>query len=387
LRRRLWLVTLFRKTARDDARAREGVLVRFHARRGWLAAVLLSFAAAPSMAATITPTPALQEVIDAAKKEGALTLQYGDAILGGAEGAQIAQAGIKDMFGIDLQVTFHPGPSFAQVASKLYTEMQAGQKASTDVFNSTAVELDPYLDRGLFRKVPWTDLYPGRITDQISEADGRALRVVTATPGILYNKKDGADFANVHEMADLLKPEYKGRLDTEPYLAGFDVLVANGVWGYDKTAAFVKEFSSQIGGLVRCGATEQIAAGQIPGLAIDCGGNEQNLPKYKDVLAHNIIHDAAMRRFNYIAIPTNAAHPNAGILFALYVSSPDGQRKIQYSLYGTDLDTYPDGISHATTAALEAQGVKFQDVTTAWWNSHEEIDKDLQKLIKIITQQ
>lgn len=359
----------------------------FRVYRRLIACLFVGFIAAPAGAATITPTPALQQVIDAAKKEGALTLQYGDAILGGAEGSQIAQAGIKEMFGVDIQVTFHPGPSFAQMASRLFTEMQAGQKASTDVFNSTAVELDPYLERGLFRKVPWTELYPGRITDQISEADGRALRVVTATPGILYNKKDGADFANVHEMADLLKPEYKGRLDTEPYLAGFDVLVAKSVWGFDRTAAFVKRLSGQIGGLVRCGATEQVAAGQIPALAIDCGGNEQNLPKYHDVLAHNILRDAAMRRFNYICIPTNAAHPNAGILFALYISSPDGQRKIQYSLYGTDLDTYPDGYSHPVTAALEAQGIKFQEVTTAWWNSHAEIDKDLQKLIKIITQQ
>jgi ABC-type Fe3+ transport system substrate-binding protein len=361
--------------------------MRYLALRGLLAAVLLGFAPGFSMAATITPTPALQQVIDGAKKEGALTLQYGEAILGGAEGAQIAQAAIKEMFGVDIQITFHPGPSFAQVASKIFTEMQAGQKASTDVFNSTAVELDPYLDRGLFRKVPWTELYPGRITDQISEADGRALRVVTALPGILYNKTAGADFANVHEMADLLKPEYKGRIDTEPYLASFDVLVAKSVWGFDKTAAFVKQYSAQIGGLVRCGAIEQIAAGQIPALAIDCGGSEQNLPKYKDVLAHNILDDAAMRRFNYICIPTNAAHPNAGILFALFISSPEGQRKVEYSIYGTDLDTYPDAISHETTADLEKQGVKFHDVTTAWWNSHAEIDNDLKKLIKIITQQ
>jgi ABC-type Fe3+ transport system substrate-binding protein len=362
--------------------------VELHIDRRWVvAAAMLAVALAPSAAFAITQSAELQQVIDGAKKEGALTLQYGPAILGGAEGASVATSGIKEMFGVDLQINFHPGPSFAQMASKIFTEMQAGQKASTDVYNATAVELDPYLDRGLFRSVPWTKLYPERITPVISEADGRALRVVTATPGIIYNKKVGADFASVSMMGDLLKPQYKGRLDTEPYLAGFDVLVADGIWGYDKTADFVRKLSGQIGGLVRCGATEDVASGQIHALALDCGGNEQNLPKYKDVLAHNIIRDAAMRRFNYLCIPTNAAHPNAGILFGLYVSSPEGQRNIQYSLYGTDLDTYPDGVSYPITRALEQQGVKFQEVTTAWWNSHAEIDKDLQKLIKIITQQ
>jgi len=361
--------------------------VRFRIHRAVLTAAMLGLATPSALAAAITPSPELQQVIDGAKKEGALTLQYGDAILGGAQGARVATAGIKTMFGVDLQISFHPGPSFAPMASKIYTEMQAGQKASTDVYNATAVELDPYLARDLFRSVPWTKLYPGRITPEIAEADGRALRVVTATPGILYNKTSGADFASVTTMADLLKPEYKGRIDTEPYLAGFDVLVAKSVWGYDKTTAFVKAYSAQVGGLVRCGATEQVASGQIPALAMDCGGNEQNLPKYKDVLAHNIIRDAAMRRFNYICIPMNAAHPNAGILFALFISSPEGQHNVQYSLYGTDLDTYPDGYSHPVTAALEKQGVKFQDVTTSWWNSHEEIDNDLKKLIKIVTQQ
>jgi len=361
--------------------------VRFHADRGCLVAMLLGIIAAPSMAATIAPSPALQQIVAGAKQEGALTLSYGDAILGGSRGAQVAAAGIKAMFGVDLRVSFHPGPSFAPMASRLYTEMEAGQKASTDVYNATAVEIYPYLERGLFRSIPWTSLYPGRITPTISEAGGRALRVVTATPGILYNKRVGADFAQVAVMSDLLKPAYKGRLDTEPYLAGFDVLVASGVWGYAKTAAFVHALSPQVAGLVRCGATEQVASGEIPSLAMDCGGGQQNLPKYGGVLGHTIFRDAAMRRFNYLCIPTNAEHPDAGILFALYVSSPEGQRQIQYSLYGTDLDTYPDARSHATTAALEQQGVKFQDVTLSWWGSHAEIDNDLKKLIKIITRQ
>jgi ABC-type Fe3+ transport system substrate-binding protein len=329
----------------------------------------------------IDKTPELQAVIDGAKKEGTLTLSYAENILGGSLGARVARAGIADMFGVSLDVQFTPGPSFAPMASKLYTEMQAGQKASTDVYNGTAVQIYPYIDRGLFRKVDWVKLYPGRITPEIAEEDGRALRVITALQGVLYNKRVAPEFGKVVTMADLLKPEYKGKLFTTPYLAGFDVLVADGVWGYAKTADYIGKLSPQIGGLVPCAATDRIAAGEVPALAIDCAGAEQNLPKYRDVLAHVIVHDAAARRYNYLCIPMNAAHPDAAILFALYLSSPEGQKAVPLDLFGVDLDSYPETSTHARVVAAEKQGVKFTDVTVAWWGSHKNIDGDLKKLI------
>jgi ABC-type Fe3+ transport system substrate-binding protein len=349
--------------------------------RAIVAAVALTVALLPLRhASAATVPPQLQAVVDGAKKEGALTLQYAENIMGGTQGSQVAQAGIKKMFGVSLDVRFAPGPSFAPMASKLYTEMQAGQKASTDVYNGTAVQIDPFLARGLFRKIDWTALYPGRITPQIAEADGRALRIITALPGVLYNKRVAPEFGKVTMMADLLRPEYKGKLFTTPYLAGFDVLVADSVWGYAKTEAFVAKLSAQVGGLVPCAASDRIASGEVPALAIDCAGSEQNLPKYRDVLGHVVIHDAAMRRYNYLCIPENAAHPNAGILFALYSSSPAGQKDLAFDLIGIDLDDYPETQSHARVTALEAQGVKFQDVTIEWWRSQKNIDSDLKKL-------
>jgi ABC-type Fe3+ transport system substrate-binding protein len=330
-------------------------------------------------------SPELQKVIAGAKAEGALTLSYAENIIGGSQGSRIGAAGIKKMFGVDLDVSFTPGPSFAPMASKLYTEMQAGQKATTDVYNGTAVQIEPYLKRGLFRKIAWPALWPERIPPAISEADGQALRIVTALPGVLYNKRVVPEFGKVVTMADLLKPEYKGKLFTTPYLAGFDVLVASSVWGYEKTAAYVDKLSSQVGGLVPCAATDRIAAGEVPALAIDCAGAEQNLPQYRDVLDHRVIHDAAARRYNYIGVPENAAHPNAAILFALFISSPEGQKTVLLDLFGIDLDSYPETQTHARVTALEKKGVKFQDVTLAWWGSQTNIGADLKKLTNQIT--
>jgi ABC-type Fe3+ transport system substrate-binding protein len=273
------------------------------------------------------------------------------------------------------------------MASRLYTEMQAGQPASTDAYNGTAVEITPYLDRGLFRKIPWTTLYPSRITPEIDEADGRALRINTKLPGILYNKRVAPEFAKATVMSDLLSPAYKGKFDSEPYLAGFDVLVAKDVWGYDKTADFVRKLSGVVGGLVDCGASGRIASGEIPAIALSCAGAAAHIAAYNEVLSEVILHDAAMRRYDYLCVPTNAAHPNAAILFALYVSSPEGQTKILHDLFGSELDSYADTETHQEIVALEKQGVTFTNVTIEWWSTHEGVDADLGKLTKIIAAQ
>lgn len=350
-----------------------------------LATALLSLV--PAQAGAAEMTPELKAVIDGAQKEGALTLSYAENIMGGSEGAQIAAAGIKKMFGVTLDVGFYPGPSFAPMAGKLYTELQADQKASTDVYNGTAVQIDPYLKRNLFRAIDWTKLWPERITPETVEADGRALRIVTALPGVLFNKRVAPEFGKIVTTDDMLKPEYKGKLYTTPYLAGFDVLVANSMWGYDRTLDYVRKLSVQVGGLAPCAAVDRIAAGEIPALAIDCAGGEHHLAKYRDVLDHVIIHDAAMRRYNYLCIPANAAHPNAGILFALFSSSPEGQKTILLDLFGLDLDSYPETQTHEGVTKLEAQGVKFEDVTIAWWGSHSNISSDLKKLTDMIARQ
>jgi iron(III) transport system substrate-binding protein len=344
-------------------------------------------ASAQAPAQTVPPSLALQAVIDGAKQEHTLTLSYGANILGGADGARVATAGIKAMFGVDLTLDYAPGPSFAPMASRLYTEMQAGQPASTDAYNGTAVEITPYLDRGLFRKIAWTTLYPNRITPDIDEADGRALRINTKLPGILYNKRIAPQFAKATVMNDLLNPDLKGKFDSEPYLAGFDVLVAKDVWGYDKTVDFVRKLSDAVGGLVDCGASGRVASGEIPAIALSCAGAAAHTAAYSDVLGEVILHDAAMRRFDYLCVPTNAAHPNAAILFALYISSPEGQEKVLHDLFGSELDSYADTDTHREIVALEQAGVSFTNVTIGWWSSHEGVDADLGKLTKIIAAQ
>ena len=343
--------------------------------------------AAPSARAqTATANPELAKVIEGAKKEGKLLLRSTTSVNGAADGAKVAQAGIKKMFGVDLDVQWVPGPAFAPLAAALYQEKQAGQPASGDVYVATPVQITPYLTRGMFRKVDWLKLMPDRIKPELVEGDGTSLRFMTFLPGINYNVKVATWVPQINVISDVLKPEYKGKFVTTPFLAGFDVMLADSKWDFAKTKEFITKMSGQIAGLIGCEAEDRIASGETPALVLDCSGGSQNRLRYrgKGILDTHIVSDMAQRRYAYMTIPAHSAHPNAAILYTLFISSAEGQEKVVWDLYGQDLDNYPGSHTGKKIAALRAKGVKFTDVDISWWKTNQGIAKEHGELIKII---
>src|SRR5579875_2500524 len=330
------------------------------ARVATIVAAALTGAAARAQAPArpAADNPLLAAAIAGADKEGALTVRWTNNIFGGPDGAKMAEAAINKMFGTHIRIEWSPGPAYGPMAAQLYQEMQAGQPASSDLYIATAVQLSPYLDKNLFRKVDWVALDPARIAPAMVEADGRAIRIASNLPGIVYNMKVAPWVAEVKTTADLLKPQYKGKFYTTPFLGGFDVLLASDVWGVAKTTDYVKKLAPQLAGLVGCEATTRIASGEIPALAIDCGGGIPNRIDYrgKGILGNEVLSDMAERRYNYLAIPTHAPHPNAATLFVLYIMSAEGQAKMMWDLMGSDLDDFPDSQMKKEFEAIEARG-------------------------------
>jgi len=347
-----------------------------------------AFAIGAAQAATVPMTPELAKVVKTAEAEGTISLRSTNTVFAGPEGAKFAQDAINKTFGTHLTVAWTPGPAYGPLAAILYQEKLAGQKSSTDVYTTTAVQMTPYLDKDLFRVVDWAKLMPSRINPNMVEAEGRALRFQTVLPGILYNRKAAPWVSSIETTADLLKPELKGKFYTTPFLAGFDVLLANDVWGVPKTEDFVRRLSPQLAGLAGCEATDRIASGEIPALVVDCSGGAVNRLKYrgKGILANHVIRDMAQKREDYLAIPVNAPHPNAAILYTLYVMTHEGQERMVYDLFGDDLYDFPDSHIHREADALAAKGIKFIDVTFDWWRAHPGLDKANAALAKLVRQ-
>jgi ABC-type Fe3+ transport system substrate-binding protein len=330
-------------------------------------------------------SPALAAIIEGAKKEGKLLIRSTpSSTLAGPEAQQAAQAGIKATFGIDLPIEWSPGTAYGPLAAQLFQEMQAGTPASTDVLALTPVQVVPYLEKGLFRPIDWAALLPS-LDAALVEADGKALRVSLALPSILYNVKAAPWVAAINSSSELLDPTLKGKFVTTPFLGGFDALLADDAWGVAKTTAYVHQFATQIGGFASCGSVDRIASGEIAALVLDCGGGWPNDLHYrgKNIIATRIVGDIAELRYSYVTIPTHAAHPNAAILYSLYLVTPQGQQKVMADYNGFDLGAYPGSYARSVVEGEKAKGVKFIDVTVDWWKTHPDIDRKVIDLIKI----
>jgi ABC-type Fe3+ transport system substrate-binding protein len=356
--------------------------MRFTIAIGSAALAALAFA---TEASAITMTPELQKIVDAAKKEGGLTIGMSDEPMAGSQGAEDGEKGMNKMFGTNLKVRFFVAPPYAEQGAKILTEMQAKQPASTDVYVSTAVQFSPLAKQGLFMPVEWAKLYPERIKPEFVEGDNRAIRIYTSLPAVLYNKRFEAQVKKTEQLSDFLKPEWKGKFVTTPYLAGFDVLVSKEMWGPEKSEEYVRAMSGQVSGMLSCGSPDRMASGEMPVLVVDCAGASQNKDRYKAVLGAHILRDMAQRRYGYLSIPVNAEHPNAAILYILYYSSPEGQATL-FRNAGYDMSDYDDSRRAPVVKELVAKGYKFKDVTVAWWESQPDVTPNHRNLVKLLIQ-
>jgi len=350
----------------------------------WLLAALLMPPAAAAQ--TVAINPALARIIDGAKAEGKLLVRSTPAsTLAGPEAQAAAQHGIKAMFGIDIPIEWSPGAAYGPLAAQLFQEMQAGTPASTDVLALTPAQIVPYLEKNFFRAIDWRAVMPA-LPAELVEAQGKAIRVNLSLPNILYNPKAAPWVSAIARSTDLLKPELKGKFVTTPFLGGFDALLADDAWGVAKTTAYIKQFATQIAGFASCGSVDRIASGELAALVLDCGGGWPNNLKFRgtDLIATKIVSDIAELRYSYITIPIHAAHPNAAILYTLYLTSPDGQAKVMADYNGLDLGLYSDSYAKKLVEGERARGVVFIDVTVDWWKTHPQIDQQVIDLIKLV---
>jgi iron(III) transport system substrate-binding protein len=328
-------------------------------------------------------TVALKELIAAANKEATVTLSWSQSTLAGVQGAAHFQAALNKAYGTNLRINFLPGADMARIVNQLATEYSAGQKASVDIALGAAPQLVPVLKTDFFEPVPWKSYLPNRITDEMIEQDGRLIRIVTGLSGATYNSALAP--MKPTTLDDFLKPQWKGKIASTPYAAGFDVLLADDVWGKERTYRYVRSLSRQISGLIRCGEAERVATGEYLAIVMDCTGQDALQWQEKGAPVGQMMPlDAAQQRYYYFAIPKNAQHPAAAKLYTLFMMTEEGQ-KLSYDTWKTDLHFLPGSKMGKMVDDYRKLGVKFKEVTVAWYREHPEIDTGKSELIKILT--
>jgi ABC-type Fe3+ transport system substrate-binding protein len=359
--------------------------------RGWLAAAaaLLTVGAAYGAGAQVPGadkppmTPELQKIIAAAKTEKVMLSNTNPLVFGAQENLNAAKAWIKQNFDVDLDFDVTNGGPFGVVGAKILTEFRAGQSSSVDIWAASVPQYDPLLKTGMFVKVPWQTLWPQRIIPQQIGGDGYSIAFSTGTPGILYNPEKGTDFAKVKVIDDLLRPEYKGRFGTTAFANGFDAMSAKGWEGEAKMVDYIAKLGKQAQGILNCGGQDRVASGEFLALVLECSAGTAYVPQYAGKLALNIPTDAAQLQYYEILIPKHAQHPNAAILFSLYLMTEQGQRLLSKN-EGIDLDYFPETQVHKRIADFEAKGLKFHRLTYQWWLENPGIDQSAAKLGKTL---
>jgi ABC-type Fe3+ transport system substrate-binding protein len=343
-------------------------------------AMLIGFAGVASAA---EKSPELQALIKAAQAEKTLNLSWAPASIGGPRGTARATTEINKMFGININIEFTPGGMMPAMAAQITRELSSGQPAFTDVFLGAASFMrDLVFKYDVFQAAPFPKYLPGRITDEVSEQGGRAVKLVTSLSGVSYNKSIVPGTPKT--LADLLTPGWKGKIGSTPYAAGFDQLAA--AIGNDATIDFATKLSSQMSGLMRCNEPQRIASGEFGALVFDC--NPHYIDKAKAAGAP--VDFAFIKEFNtidffYLGVPKNAEHPNLAKLYITYIQTLEGQQLL-WDTWQTNLHVYPETQVHADVEKMKAAtGGKVTEIDMAWHDAHRDLGDLTDKVSKILT--
>ena len=130
-------------------------------------------------------------------------------------------------------------------------------------------------------------------------------------------------------LKDMLKPQWKGKIASTPYVTSLNILAAKEMWGKEAALEYVRQLSKQVVGLIRCNEIERVASGEFLAFVMDCSGSQTfEAQAHGSPVEHVIPVDGAMLRHRMLTVPKNAEHPNAAKLFAEWLISDEGQKTI-----------------------------------------------------------
>ena len=95
------------------------------------------------------------------------------------------------------------------------------------------------------------------------EGGRTSLRVYTGLPGIPYNTRRTPKNEAPKSLKDMLKPQWKGKIASTPYVTSLNILAAKEMWGKEAALEYVRQLSKQVVGLIRCNEIERVASGEF----------------------------------------------------------------------------------------------------------------------------
>jgi len=224
------------------------------------------------------------------------------------------------------------------------------------------------------------------ITSEMVEGGRTSLRVYTGLPGIPYNTRRTPKNEAPKSLKDMLKPQWKGKIASTPYVTSLNILAAKEMWGKEAALEYVRQLSKQVVGLIRCNEIERVASGEFLAFVMDCSGSQTfEAQAHGSPVEHVIPVDGAMLRHRMLTVPKNAEHPNAAKLFTTFMLTKEAQKQLWDSDF-SDMYMFPESQMGQRVRRAEKQGAKFFVPTVDWVAANPEIDAISEEMVKIMTQ-
>jgi ABC-type Fe3+ transport system substrate-binding protein len=309
-----------------------------------VASVILFVAFQPPQA--LAQSPALEKIIEGAKTEGSLKLQWLAGRLDGEAGLRPMIAAMNKRYGTNVKLQYTPGSDFPTMFNKISQERAAGLPSSTDINLMAASHTAEGLKTGLLRKLDW-----GSILERPAPADanvnrvapeGVAVMIASRVIGITYNTNlvKGEDIPA--SMEDVFKPKWKGKIVSTPFGVGLTQFAAKDLLGYEYMKSYTQRIAKHIGGLTACSNVDRVSSGEFVMMVFDCGQDDTlRYQKRGAPLGHATVKEVAATIQLHMGVPVHAQHPNAATLFINFMSTQEGQA-LQWEHARHDLHVYPE---------------------------------------------
>ena len=346
------------------------------------ALVLLQFAlVARASQAGEARTPALQQLIEAAKAEGGRFIA--DAVIDDVRGRKEAEIAMEKLFGFKVTWEAVDLMNQNQFASRLLKENQAGRQPSTDVFNGTQSTIPRLMQGNALESVDnWQALLP-RIAKEAIVSGGGAHAERTRIGGFAYNTNLVPANKVPRKMDDFLDPFWKGKLASTTYAAVWDRAGVRQDGTYDAEKAqriadlltkLVKE--KHIVGILRCGDESRISSGEFAGLALLCSQDTVDLARRKGApIQMAFLEETSNLTHSYLGLMKKAKYPNMAKLFMVFIQTAEGQALLR-KWEATDTSFYPENDMYKLVQSLKKKNVDppYIDIP-AYLKARDEVEK------------
>jgi iron(III) transport system substrate-binding protein len=270
---------------------------------------------------SVAPAAPLDELIAAAKKEGAVNF-YGPSTLK-AEGAQALAQAFNKRYGTNLSVKFIPSGSMTRDVGKVATQAATGAPPEWDVMVATDAHHASLWLRKLQKSFDYKSV---GVDEKLIDHDGGAISFVHQYIVPAYNSSMVAATDAPKRWEDLLQPKWKGKVGVTTATHHLGRL-AVGPWGEEKTTAFVKALAQQNPVLGELGPTyTRLQLGEIV-VSLSLTDSYIHVAKQTGAPISEAVEVQPVVAPSYhVGVVKGAQHPNAAHLFAVFMTLPESQQ-------------------------------------------------------------